>query len=275
MMHTQLFTRILCLTLFAVLCHETSEAGTMMASQNVVTIRLSEKEAVLVDPANQKVAMWDNAFQRILDRNMPWIEITNHSQSVAEITEFLLTLGENAMEFAFGEEGLGGPIMPSSFNPPEIDIEASIVQGGDQLRLAFTNFEPGETVRFRIDLEATDPDAHPHPDFRRVLFDGVPLSTADGEDDNALVQVAYANGDVLERRVPEFMVNPTSAMFFEGNLRRGKLMDPVQVFEFAIPEPSTWVLAAMSLALAGGSVQRRRRAGVSHQVEGADEERAG
>ena len=272
MIHTKFFARILLLTPVLILWHQAAQAATVSTGQILAsyTVKLSEKEAVLMDPDDptvQKVAMWDHPYQRIADRNMPWIEITNEGQSTGEITQFLMTIGDTA--FNFSDVHFGDPIMPSDHNPVDIGIDASILQtgsdAGNQLVLNFTGFDPGETVRFRVDIDPDDPDAFPHPDFRRVLFD------MNGNDptDNARVQLQFSNDattiDTPALLLDDYAVNPLAGIFVsfeQANIRPYSWMEPVEVFELGdqtvIPEPSTWSIAVLAVAAVG--LWSRRRA---------------
>jgi hypothetical protein len=264
MMHTKLFGLAVFLTLSFGWLSLTATAGSISTNEILAsyTVKFSEKEAVLIDPGDmfaEKVAGWDHPFQRIADRNMPWIEITNEGESTGQITQFLLTIGD--ADFHFSDDHFGALIMPSDSNPSDIGIDADTQSNDDQLVVNLTDFEPGERVRFRIDLDPDDPDAFPHPDFRRVLFD----MNSDPEDltDNAQVQLRYSNGVItadLEQTLRDFEVD--GPIFFESFIRPYSVMEPVGVFvlsdEQVIPEPSTCVLAALLAVTAAASARRGR-----------------
>src|ERR1051326_8933235 len=93
---TTLFTACLALMLFAF-------AGAKVSAQDSWSLRISEKEGELehtVDPMWSKWLMWDIGYQRMVDRNMPYIEIMNAAMSTDPITEFHLTIGDNRFNFA-------------------------------------------------------------------------------------------------------------------------------------------------------------------------------
>lgn len=271
MMHTKLFARILLLTPFLMLWHHVAQAATITTGEAVAsfTVKLSEKEAVLMDPDDptvQKVAMWDHPFQRIADRNMPWIEITNESDSTSQITQFLMTIGD--IDFNFSDVHFGDLVMPSDHNPADVGLTASVEpsgpEAGNQLMVNFTGFDPGETVRFRIDIDPDDPDAFPHPDFRRVLFD----MNGNDPSDNSRMELHYSDGLIGTGRLDDYPVNPLAGIFVsfeQANIRPYSWMEPVEVFELSdrtvIPEPSTWSIAVLALAAAGLWSRRRRASG--------------
>src|SRR5829696_4340086 len=65
------------------------------------SLRISEKEGELEhtgDPMWSKWLMWDIGFQRMMERNSPYIELTNESAN--PITSFHLTIGDNRFNFA-------------------------------------------------------------------------------------------------------------------------------------------------------------------------------
>lgn len=249
MMHNKLFTFTVTIALSFTILPRLMRAGSVSTDAFLAgySVKFSEKEAVLInpdDPLAEKAAAWDHPFQRIYDRNMPWIEITNEGESTAEITQFLLTIGDT--DFSFSADHFGGPIMPSTSNPPDVGIAASVESGGDLLVLNLTNFDPDESIRFRIKIDPDDPDGFPHPDFRRVLFD----MNGNDTSDNAQVELQFSNGIVTRQVVqtlPDFAVE--GPIFSESNIRPYSAMEPVGVFEITdqvpIPEPSTWIIAAL------------------------------
>jgi hypothetical protein len=252
MMHTRLFSIAITIAVSLSILPRLANAGNVGTDAFLAsyTVKFSEKEAVLIapdDPFAAKASAWDHPFQRIMDRNMPWIEITNEGNSTAQITEFLLTIGDT--NFNFSTAHFGGPIMESTTNPADIGISASVDSGGDLLVLNLTNFDPGEIIRFRIDIDPDDPDGFPHPDFRRVLFD----MNGNNPSDNAEVELQFSNGITSSRfgqTLPDFTVE--GPIFSESNIRPYSAMEPVGVFEITdqvpIPEPSTWILAALVMA---------------------------
>jgi hypothetical protein len=117
--------------------------------------------------------------------------------------------------------------------------------------LNLTNFDPGQSVRFRIDIDPDDPDGFPHPDFRRVLFD----MNGNDPSDNAEVELQFSNGITtarVDQRLPDFPV--AGPIFSESNIRPYSAMEPVGVFEISdqaqVPEPSTWIISALLVAAA-------------------------
>jgi hypothetical protein len=141
-------------------------------------------------------------------------------------------------------------VLLSTTNPADVGLDASIQSGGDLLVVNLTDFDPGQTVRFRIDIGSDDPGGFPHPDFRRVLFD----MNGNNPADNAEVELQFSNGITtrLEQQLPDFAV--AGPIFFESLVRPKAAMEPVGVFTITnrqvIPEPSTWLVATLVASIA-------------------------
>src|SRR5690242_1855666 len=91
-----LFSACLTLLVFAF-------ANAKVSAQDSWSLRISEKEGELEhtgDPMWSKWLMWDIGAQRMIDRNMPYIEIMNAATSTDPITQFHLTIGDNRFNFA-------------------------------------------------------------------------------------------------------------------------------------------------------------------------------
>jgi hypothetical protein len=241
------------------------------------TVKISEKEMILDEPndmAVQKYVMWDLGFQRMNDRNMPYIELANAPTS-APITQFRLTIGDERFNFTNSFMGdyamLGG-------TTPGFDISSSTVGNlGDELlvNIGDGGLAPGEVLRFKIDLNVDDQFAgqfFQHPDYRTVLFDMNGFNVYDSlqqfsTTDNAQAKVEFdpATGpNVISDPIvfqDELVVGPES-QFYNDNYRRYNEMDPVRIFqlggEAVIPEPSSIVLGFVG-ALAGLWLSRRSR----------------
>ena len=72
-----------------------------------LAVSISEKELKLENPVDMmwdKWLMWDIGYQRMIERNMPYIELLNEAESTSPITEFNLTIGDNRFNFGSGRE---------------------------------------------------------------------------------------------------------------------------------------------------------------------------
>src|SRR4051794_12945754 len=72
--------------------------ATATQAQNAFTMSISEKEMKLEHPNDMmwdKWLMWDLGYQRMVNRNSPYIELLNDGTSSSPITEFHLTIGDN------------------------------------------------------------------------------------------------------------------------------------------------------------------------------------
>jgi hypothetical protein len=252
---------------------------------NSFTLKFSEKEMKLENPADMmwdKYLMWDLAFQRMNDRNMPYLELTNDPDSTSPIKELHLTIGDT--RFNFSDDAMGKFAM-LGHTTPGYNITASTVGGlGDELvvNIGDGGLQPGEVVRFKIDLNV-DPafaeQVFAHPDYRTVLFDMNGFNVYDGlqqqsDADNSKAWVIFdpaVGADVATLPVPlhDELVSGAAADFYNNNYRRYGEMDPVRTFvlngggEAVAPEPSGALLASIAiltgLASCGGSRRKSSR----------------
>jgi hypothetical protein len=85
-------------------------------AQSTFTVNISEKEQKLAHPTDMmwdKHLMWDLGFQRMNDRNMPYVELRN--TGTAPITEYRMTIGDT--RFNFTNESLGTYALLGSTTP--------------------------------------------------------------------------------------------------------------------------------------------------------------
>src|SRR4029078_1627740 len=97
------------------------------------SVRLSEKEGELAhtgDAMWSKWLMWDIGQQRMVDRNSPYLEITNAATSTDSITEFHITIGDHRFNFA----QINGNLATLGSTTPGFSLTSSTVGGaGDEL----------------------------------------------------------------------------------------------------------------------------------------------
>jgi hypothetical protein len=244
------------------------------------TLKITEKEMKLEHPTDMmwdKYLMWDLAFQRMNDRNMPYIELSNAATSTAPITELHLTIGDT--RFNFDDDVMGKYAMLGSSTPGFNITSSTVGTLEDELVVNIGNggLQPGQLVRFKIDL-AVDPEFEDEffkfPDYRTVLFDMNGFNVYDGlqqqnPGDNARAWVVFdptLGSNFATQPVPleDELVSGAAADFYNNNYRRYRESDPVRTFQLTggstgvIPEPCS-VLLAMSGLLGGMAFSRRAR----------------
>lgn len=252
-------TLALCLTMFSIITAPQASAALDDVS---FEIKICEYEMVLEhdgDMDYKMFAAWDSPFQRIAARSMPWVEVKNSDSSSGNLTEFSMTIGDTNYNFS---NLFRGEYATLSSTTPDVEI-SNVVSTGDLLTVTFGNggLAPGEIVRFGIDL---DPDAgvpglFPHPDFRLVLFD---MNNLDGNGitDNSILTAMFADPNnsamtaLAEMRLPDYEVEPPQSLYFNQVVRPYNVMEGIDIFpggggSSAIPEPSSWVLAGLGMAV--------------------------
>jgi hypothetical protein len=237
------------------------------------SLLISEKDLVLAHPDDMtmmKLAMWDTTFQRLADRNMPTIQLTNDSISDLPITEFHMTIGDTNFNFS---NAFFGTFAKFKDDAGISDITST---GGDELVIKFGNggLQAGDSVRFKIDLDVDAAFANQfymHPDFRTVLFDMNGMNAyggnGSGMSDNSVVTVLFGSnpGTPVSATMDEYSVSGPEANFFNQFHRGYGIMEGVQIFPLMgaasqnteIPEPGALVMAM--IALVGGLTYLRNR----------------
>jgi hypothetical protein len=241
------------------------------------TVNISEKEMKLANPTDMmwdKHLMWDLSFQRMNDRNMPYVELRN--TGTAPIVEFHMTIGDT--RFNFSDDSLGTFAMLGS-TTPGCQLTSNAV-GGNALVVTLGNggLPAGQLLRFKIDLAVDPPNSgglFEFPDFRTVLFDmnGVQvydpgMPTVVSSTDNSQMWVEFGppiGAPTMPVFLPDATVAPPAAAFFNDNPRQWGENDPVRIFSLTgggiIPEPSSAVLlAGLACGLATWRRAPRRRA---------------
>jgi hypothetical protein len=254
-----LFTACLALTVF-------SFAGKNASAQDSWSLRLSEKEGELEhtgDPMWSKWLMWDIGYQRMVDRNMPYIEIMNAATSVDPITQFHLTIGDNRFNFA---PVTGSNVAVVGSTTPTAVVNGSTTNNGDELVVNFGNggILPGQIARFKIKLGVDPSFAATYaasfgsslPDYRTVLFDMNGINVYDGfkvnnsSADNATASVVFdTNIQSNKNTFPDETV--PNGQFFNNIIRNYSQTDMVNLFELqgaVVPEPTGIGLAMMGIA---------------------------
>ena len=235
---------------------------------------LSEKELVLAHPDDHAIEMreaWDQPYQRIAARNMPFIELRNTSETEAsQITEFSISIGDT--DFEFSNDTYGQYAVRGDTSSPGVLISSAMVSdNGELLTVQIEGLDPGEVLRFRIDLDPRDMNAFPHPDFRTVLFD----MNGDNSGDNSEITVVFRettppNDTVtLHNMLPDYDVDGPQA-FIANEAIRAHVMEGVDIFPLdgsqLIPEPSTLLLLTFGCI---GSVLMSNRFRFAHHVRRA------
>jgi hypothetical protein len=248
---------------------------------NSFSLRFSEKEMKLEHPGDMmwdKYLMWDLAFQRMNDRNMPYLELTNNSDSTSPIKELHLTIGDT--RFNFSDDVMGKFAMLGSTTPGFNITSSTVGNLGNELvvNIGDGGLQPGEVVRFKIDL-AVDPafadQIFAHPDYRTVLFDMNGFNVYDGlqqqsDADNAKAWAIFdpaagADFSTEPASLLDEIVSGAAADFYNNNYRRYGQLDPVRTFqlmgggEAVIPEPGSMSLAAILMLTGLVSCGRSRR----------------
>jgi hypothetical protein len=260
-----------------------------LAGAQTWELSISEKELQLANPTDpmwMKSNMWDMSFQRMFDRNMPTLELRNIAPAGSpDITQLLLTIGDT--RFHFGDEEFGSfivqcPCAPSANindpTPDGLELFSSVSDGGNLLtvdisKMGVGGLAPGETVRFKIDIDVDAGfDFFEFPDFRTVLFDmnGIQVYGPDpgfppGAEDNAQASVKLINGTTLGPAVfiDEIVPGPQGD-YFNDIYRPYGVMEPVDIFKIGgapsvIPEPTSGLLAIFVVLVAPGYWARKRR----------------
>jgi hypothetical protein len=238
-----------------------------VSAQDAWTLRLSEKEDELAhtgDPMWAKWLMWDIGYQRMVDRNMPYLEVMNAATSTDPITQFHITIGDNRFNFA---PVSGTNLVALGSTTPGISLTSSTVGNlGDELvvNIGGGGLAPGQLVRFKIKLGIDPSFAATYaasfgsslPDYRTVLFDMNGINVYDGNtvnndtSDNSKAFVIFdTNIQSGTSTFPdETVATPT---FYNNILRAYSESDMVNLFQLSgkpIPEPTSIGLAMLGVA---------------------------
>ncbi len=264
--------------------------GVAARAQDAFTVNISEKEMMLYHPTDMawtKYLMWDLGYQRMMNRNAPYIELENAATSTSPITEFHLTIGDSRFNFA--------PLSPSSSavvavgsTTPGFALTGSAANNGDELVVTIGNggLLPGHLVRFQLKL-GVDPSyaatyaasfGASQPDYRTVLFDinsdggstpknlyGPDPNVPAGADDNASAYVLFggvkSNSVTFADTTEDALAQAVNGQYRNNALRAYGASDNVNLFQLQgsaeVPEPGSIALALIGLG--AGAVCRRGR----------------
>lgn len=249
-------------------------ASAARGAANDYSVSFTEKELKLKHPTDPAWESWfegDIGYQRMIERNQPFIELTNAAESLDPINEFHITIGDNRFNFAPVD---GSSPIKLGRTTPGFDLNGSTTNSGDELvvNIGGGGLLPGETVRFKIKLGIDPSFAAAYaasfgssvPDYRTVLFDMNGVNVYDGfttkksSADNSQMFVNFnPGGKSLVNILPDADVE--NSEFFNNQIRGGCCCvgDPVLIFNpDPIPEPNSIALAMFA---AGGFLFRRRR----------------
>lgn len=226
----------------ALLCTLTAGAMAQVGTVASFSLNLSSSEQILANPNDPTVMhfqSWDSPLTRIIERNMPFLELTNSATSTVNLTEFRFTIGDTNYNFG---NGFLGDYAVLGTTTPGIDFNA--VSGGDELVMQFNNggLAPGETVRFQVDIDA-DPGfmTFAHPDYRTVFFDIIGQSASVADDsDNSLATALFLLSDDSIRGVSQRLQDISAGsdnVFVNGNIRPYSIMEMVEFEPVGEPDP--------------------------------------
>lgn len=206
---------------------------------------------------------WDSAIARIRKRNMPFIEVTNTSNTVT-MTQFTMSIGKSVYNFSdlvlesFAKLGTTTPGIAITSSAPDPD-GAGPLTAGDLLVVDFTSgLGPNETVRFQVDIDVDpgNPSLYQFPDYRTVFFDV--NSAVNDTSNNSTLKASYSNGVTITSVLPDF--EQDSTVYLNGGpLRSYNEMDMTEMFELTgeVPEPAAGLLVLASVAGLCGVRKRR------------------
>ncbi len=243
--------------------------GTTAQAVDFFTASFSEKELKLQHPTDSSWDSWlmgDIGYQRMIERNSPFIELVNDINSTSNITEFHLTIGDNRFNFAPVD---GTSPVKLGRTTPGYTITGSTTDSGDALvvNIGGTGLKPGDAVKFKIKLgidasfatEYANKFGSSVPDYRTVLFDMNGFNVYDNaphksDEDNAQAYAVFNSGDKSDTVVfPDQEV--AVSQYYNNRLRSGCCCvdDPVQIFQLEagttppVPEPGSLVLVVLSI----------------------------
>jgi hypothetical protein len=233
-------------------------AATVDAGQVAYSFRISEDLSVLRYPNNAAIlnaAANKTQHTLMLERDMPYFELRNTSET-ALISAFNLSIGDLSKNFDWASFIEGSPGIGFSLLSPDAAVGNL---RGDLLSIGFTDFGPGEFVRFRVALDSDALGASILQDFRQILYH------LNGNDDslNSMVNVTFSeigfDDLVVSNRLPN--VSDSRPMItgfgFNSSCCCGpgdyvtdsgvSGQDDPELHTQQVPEPSSFVLLTMGI----------------------------
>ncbi len=222
---------------------------------------MSSKEAILEHPGDlmiMKSAAWDHPYQRLADRNMPFIELRNDSTSAMPIVRFEMSIGDERFHFS---DNWFSAYAKTGASTPGINYTATTQDNENKVVLEFGNggLQAGQVIRFRIDLDtdANHPEIFDGADYRTILFDMNGRNIYDNtigasSADNAEIKITYY--DTLtdsyssnSEKLADYDVPVGDSTYFNSSIRPYSLMEGVGIFGGdgsiqGVPEPSSIIL---------------------------------
>jgi len=213
--------------------------------------------------------LWTGWLTQLYEYNMPFVELEN--DDTVPITQFTMTIGDTDYQFSNEFENKSwtnsypypadGSHALAGFSTPDIEFTSSITDGGDVLVIDFGDggLQPGETVRFQVDINRDSPDSGDrYANYTSVFFNNDDQTAGDTPNSELMVVFAPVDGMATPNgflTLPDFdtTVDPQDP-------RPYSVMQPIDLFPNTpfdrIPEPTAAALLAMVAAPLAG----RRRA---------------
>ncbi len=239
------------------------QARADLISTTPYTLAISESQAVLADPGNQRVAdlaAMTTGHELGIERSEPYFLLTNTSDSTlnGSILNFQFTIGDTADQFRFVE------LISSASSAGVQLVSSSLGTNNQELDLAFSGLASGASVEFRVGLEPVNPDANPLVNYGHVFFN----NGSDGAS-NSVTTVTFDNPAINSTLTPltlsdQAAVAAASAATTTATCNCGSLVSGVTSFDFQptvipTPEPSSMVLLGLGLVGLVSVAWRKRR----------------
>lgn len=208
----------------------------------------------------------DNPHNRIKMRNRPGLMLTNRDTSDSPITSFTLNI-ENLGTYVWGQGDFVSDVFTNyvkntTYTDPGVSITGSSVSnGGKSVTIDFSGLTAGKRAIFCLDIDDTNLNNFPFPDYRSVLL-GAPMFTNAPETPVATFTVKFTdpnNATMTGTLAGQFEDINTVPSYAETNVRPYTSMDGVEQHSTGgeIPEPAGLALAG--IAIGAASLARRRK----------------
>lgn len=234
-------------------------------SASAATLNFSNIEVALVDPDDydsMSIALWTGWLTQLYEYNMPFIELANTAENAVPIEQFTMTIGDTG--FSFSNEYLNkewtnsypfpadGTYAVAGFSTQDIEFTGTVADDGNLLIVDFGDggLQPGETVRFQVDIDRDAPESGAlFAEYTSVFFGN------GDETPNSEITLSYAEveGQIIPNSVitlPDF-----DTTVDVQTPRPYTVMQPIDVFPDTtidiIPEPTAALLAMLATIGAG------------------------